>query len=119
LPDRAAADRAAAEVLAVLGGQLTGPAARRPAEDLPDRYGASLTQGGEVGAAGGLEEVFAAVADRAARPVDEVPFLVAGMVRALVEVADPAAVDAAREQLTPEPRSRSDVQPALLTGRRR
>lgn len=115
LPDRSEADRAAADVLAVLGGQLTGAAARRLAEGLPDRYRAPLTQGGEVAGAGGLEEFYAAVAARSPGSADEVPALVAGVLRALVEVTAPAAVDAAREQLTAELRTllqpRSSEQP--------
>ena len=87
-------------VLSTLGDHLNGSVARRLAEPLPEPFALALTGTSETGQAGGLDAFYAQVSERSGRS-DAAP-LVAGVLRALVEVADPEAVRAAREQLPQE-----------------
>src|SRR4051812_9475261 len=64
LADDEDARRVTPAVLAVVGDRLTGPAARRLAEGLPEPLALPLLQTGELAEGDGLDELYAAVAER-------------------------------------------------------
>jgi uncharacterized protein (DUF2267 family) len=98
LQDADAAQRAAIAVLEVLGGHLTGAAARRLGDGLPETFALPLRQTSETAQPGGLDEIYAEI-ERRSDPSTDVPAVVSGVARTLCETADPKAVESAREQL--------------------
>jgi uncharacterized protein (DUF2267 family) len=98
LQEADAAQRAAVTVLEVLGEHLTGSAARRLGEGLPEAFALPLRQTSETAQAGGLDEVYAEI-ERRSDPGTDVPAVVSGVARTLAETADSEAVESAREQL--------------------
>ncbi len=94
--------RAASGVLSTLADQVTGAAAQRLAEELPEGFRAPLAQGTKVSEGGTMEGFYATVAERADVSDADVPGLVTGVMRAIAETADPDAIRGVREQLTTE-----------------
>ena len=64
LADNGDAHRISLAVLGALADHLTGSAARALADDLPEPFALPLTQTGEVGEPGGMDEFYAAVSER-------------------------------------------------------
>jgi uncharacterized protein (DUF2267 family) len=91
-------ERVTTAVLATVGEQLSGPAARRLAEGLPEPFARPLLQTGELAEPKSMDDFYAAVAERSG--FRDAP--VAPVLRALAETADREAVASAREQLPSE-----------------
>jgi uncharacterized protein (DUF2267 family) len=100
LADNGDAHRISVAVLGALADHLTGSAARALADDLPEPFAQPLTQSGEVGEAGGMDEFYAAVSERSG--LRDAAGAVGAVLRALAETADAGAVASAREQLPTE-----------------
>jgi uncharacterized protein (DUF2267 family) len=100
LADDGDAHRISIAVLGALADRLTGSAARALAGDLPEAFALPLTQTGEVGEPGGMDEFYAAVSERSG--LYDGAGAVGAVLRALAETADANAVASAREQLPTE-----------------
>ena len=100
LADNGDAHRISVAVLGTLADHLTGPAARALADDLPEPFAQPLTQTGESGEPGGMDEFYAAVSERSG--LYDAAGAVGAVLRTLAETADAGAVESAREQLPAE-----------------
>jgi uncharacterized protein (DUF2267 family) len=100
LADDQDVERVATAVLSALADQLSGPAARRLAEGLPEPYALPLLQAGEVAEPGGLDRFYAVVEERSG--LREAPAAVGAVLRALAETAPAPALQDATEQLPDE-----------------
>src|SRR5829696_8291850 len=107
LADDGDARRVAIAVLGALGAHLTGSSARELAASLPEPFALPLTETGEAGQAGGMDEFYAAVSKRSG--LHDAAGAVGAVLRALAETADPDAVRSAREQLPTELRGLLDT----------
>ena len=99
LSDDEVAGRAATGVLDALGRHLSGSAARRVAEGLPERFALPLAQASERAQSATVEDFYAVVQQQSGIGDAEVAGAVGATLRTLVDVADGDAVRAARDQL--------------------
>jgi uncharacterized protein (DUF2267 family) len=103
LADNGDAHRVSIAVLGALAEHLTGSSARALAEGLPEPFAQPLTQTGETGEPGGMDEFYAAVSERSG--LLDAAGAVGAVLRAVAETADAGAVESAREQLPSELRA--------------
>ena len=116
LADVGDAHRSSIAVLSALADHLTGSSARALAERLPEPLALAMTQTDEAGEPGGMDEFYAAVAERSG--LLDAAGAVGAVLRALAETADREALASAREQLPSELRGLLQTDTRESLGRR-